>query len=397
MERRRFPLFDGLRALAATLVFVFHSWAFVNAGDFAAFVESHSVLGSAWANGADRLGVLGVALFYVISAFLLYRPFVAARLAGHDGPDLRRYALRRAARIVPAYWLALTVVCLIEGRSDVLSLRGIFQTYLFGGIYDGHALWFNNPLPAAWTIAVEVTFYIFLPFWAALVGAACARSRDPVRRELSMLVGLAAVGFGWKLVVIATSSTENTIQPLTVALPASLDVFAAGMGMAVLSAAKPEWARRPADLLARRSGALWLGALLVYGAMCWLAAATGPTGEDWRSKVMILGVMKVIVATALVLPAVVRSDEGGAPRRFLRFRPVVWVGLVSYGLYLWQVPVLKRIVEIDGFSKPPIAEFPFISLLALAITLVIAAASWYLLERRVLAWANSRFRSRVRH
>jgi peptidoglycan/LPS O-acetylase OafA/YrhL len=97
-------LFDGLRAVAAVLVFVFHSWAVINSADFVGFASAHRVLAPIWAEDSNRLGV---SLFY---------------------------AIRRAARIIPAYWLVLTVLIAVEGKWNVFTPRGVFDTYLFGQI-----------------------------------------------------------------------------------------------------------------------------------------------------------------------------------------------------------------------------------------------------------------------
>jgi peptidoglycan/LPS O-acetylase OafA/YrhL len=100
----RFPLFDSLRGIAVLAVVIFH----------VAFITGALNVRVA----GDVLGVLGdvgVVLFFVISGFLLYRPFVAARAHGRRPPDPVRYARRRALRIVPAYWVALTVLAIFPG------------------------------------------------------------------------------------------------------------------------------------------------------------------------------------------------------------------------------------------------------------------------------------------
>src|SRR4051794_28133520 len=98
VRARRFPLFDSLRALAAILVLSTHAAGPAHAADPGAFVRPFAV----------RLGA-GVAVFFVISGFLLYRPFVHARVAGEKRPGFGSYALGRFLRIYPAYWVALTV------------------------------------------------------------------------------------------------------------------------------------------------------------------------------------------------------------------------------------------------------------------------------------------------
>ncbi|MBJ7382145.1 MAG: acyltransferase, partial [Acidimicrobiia bacterium] len=94
-----FPCLDGVRALAALLVLINHSSAFASGFD------------SGWSPEPVRIvtglfGRIGVATFFVISGFLLYRPFVLAHLSGVDGGSAGRFWVRRFARILPGYWIA---------------------------------------------------------------------------------------------------------------------------------------------------------------------------------------------------------------------------------------------------------------------------------------------------
>ena len=138
----RFPLVDSLRAIAALSVLVYHTGYATSAirqPVYGAFIE--------------RLNV-GVTLFFVISGFLLYRPFVAARLLGAPSSRLRDYARRRLLRIVPAYWLALTVLAIYPGLSGVFTNHwwiyyGFLQIYNDGTVLQG--------IGPAWTLCIEIT------------------------------------------------------------------------------------------------------------------------------------------------------------------------------------------------------------------------------------------------
>ena len=94
----RFPLFDGLRAIAATLIVLHHAV-------FASGYSNTGALGRWTFNFA-----LGVPIFFAISGFLLYRPFVAGQMGGSGAPNTGRFYRRRVLRIVPAYWVALTIL-----------------------------------------------------------------------------------------------------------------------------------------------------------------------------------------------------------------------------------------------------------------------------------------------
>ena len=110
-------------------------------------------------------------VFFLISGFLLYRPFVAARLRGaRPARAPAPYAWRRFLRIVPAYWLALTVVgARGSGRAACSPPAGIPTFYGLAQIYRETTI--GGGLTQAWTLCIEVAFYAFLPLW----GAGCMR------------------------------------------------------------------------------------------------------------------------------------------------------------------------------------------------------------------------------
>lgn len=103
----RFPLVDGLRAIAVLCVVLVHAHGFADAGTTG---PANRLLG--------QMGI-GVTIFFVISGFLLYRPFIAHRTGGAGAPPVLTYAKRRLLRIYPAYWLALTVLVIAPGLVGV--------------------------------------------------------------------------------------------------------------------------------------------------------------------------------------------------------------------------------------------------------------------------------------
>src|SRR5438552_10603948 len=153
----RFPLFDSLRAIAALAVLATHAAVFAG-------VETS---GSRLAPYAARLDA-GVAVFFVISGFLLYRPFVRARNRGERQPATGPYAWRRFLRIVPAYWVALTVIALWLGtRGPVFTASGIPHYFGVAQAYSESTL--GGGITQAWSLTVEIAFYAFLPLWAWLI------------------------------------------------------------------------------------------------------------------------------------------------------------------------------------------------------------------------------------
>ena len=179
----RFPLVDSLRATAALAILTFHLFGY--AGALTVPVVSEVVL---------RLPV-GVTLFFLISGFLLYRPFVAARMAGQGLPHVGAYAWRRFLRIVPAYWAALTVVALLikpEVFDRPLRFYGFLQVYDPSQALGG--------LAVAWSLCVEVTFYAMLPLYAlAIRGLPAGTAGRRWRAEVAGLALLTAATLGFRI------------------------------------------------------------------------------------------------------------------------------------------------------------------------------------------------------
>jgi len=204
--RRYFPAVEGMRGVAVMLVFAGH-----------VLIISHPQGGSA-ENLGHWLGATGLIVFFVISGFLLYRPFVDAHLDGTPRPQLRRYLRHRALRIYPAYWAALIGALLIVRQPH--SVRDLFSWFTLIHLY-----WPGN-LPAglqqSWSLAVEVSFYALLPLWAWLLRRRPAATVEQrVRRELAGLGGFVIVSWVWRLVFLAIHD-DRTFGPLAF-LPAFLD------------------------------------------------------------------------------------------------------------------------------------------------------------------------------
>ena len=138
---------------------------------------------------------MGVAFFFVISGFLLYRPFLAARFAGRPGPRVRDYARRRVLRIVPAYWVALTVLAATVGLCGVFT--GDWWVY-YGFLQNTRLSTTLCGIGAAWSLAIEASFYVALPIWAWLM-ARLQRGRPArtmVRIEVAALLAISLFSIG---------------------------------------------------------------------------------------------------------------------------------------------------------------------------------------------------------
>jgi peptidoglycan/LPS O-acetylase OafA/YrhL len=363
----RFPLLDSVRAIAALSVLVFH----------ASFWSNITLTGSWAAPFLSRLDV-GVAIFFVLSGFLLYRPFVRSHLNGTPAPRAVAYGWRRALRILPAYWLALTVIALVIPKPDTFEAGHAFVYYGFGQIYGD--LVFGG-ISQAWTLCVEVTFYALLPLWAL----AMRRLPGTVRSELLGLAALAAVGVVWMLVAVLGASDPdhaNTSRML-VWLPAYLDHFALGMALAVLTVGEPP---RALAAIGRRPWAAWLVAGVAFVVV---AVGIGLSPENRldapMSAAQTLGRhwLYAIVAVGVLLPAVVGSQREGAVRGLLGHRWLLYLGVISYGIYLWHNNAMEKIAGDVGRDGTWGDFFAYLAI-GVVVALVVASLSWRLVEKPIL-------------
>ena len=382
--RPLFPLIDGLRAVAALSV----------VGTHAVGIAGLVVAGSLAGRIGARLEV-GVAIFFVISGFVLYRPFTAAHPLDRPRMRLGAYAVRRVARIVPAYWLALAVIALVTPLSEVWD--DPFRYFLFGQIYDQFTIGFG--LTQAWSLCIEVTFYVLLPVWAIGIRALADRVRAaPVRTELLALAVLAVASYAWKVVLMLGQGNpdEIVITPWVTSLPSYLDEFAIGMAFAVCSVHVRERGQREPRLLRHVGRHPWTAVGVAFVAFAISAACIEPRFAiapmtSWQYLVRHL--CYATVGGALVVLAVTGERDAGVVRRMLGSRIAIWFGLLSYGIYLWHDAVLGRAAAWGLHAPAHVPAGVWWPVVGVVGGTALAAVSWYGMERHVLRLAHRAVRS----
>lgn len=365
----RFPTFEGLRALCAFGVLAYH------AGTFTGLTWGPSTSYGGVGPWVQHLNV-GVSVFFVLSGFLLFRPFVLAHLQDRSGPALRGYLVRRLVRIYPAYWVALFV----SARLLDLNLGDWWGHVRFYGllqIYWGDTV--LGGLVQAWSLCTEVSFYLFLPLWAAALARRRGTVEDRVRTHYLALAGLYAVGVAtrWWL-----RAGHHDVGYGT--LPANADLFAVGMALAVASATATVRGRALGGL-ARTVGdqpaAAWVAALCCYAGVVSLRFPYGlvaPTAFQEVARQVLFG----LVAGLVVAPGVFGPQDRGWGRRFLRWAPLAYAGVVSYGIYLWHVTVMARLDRPGTFLQP--VSFASLTAWSAVLSVGVASVSWFALERPLL-------------
>jgi peptidoglycan/LPS O-acetylase OafA/YrhL len=330
-----------------------------------------------------RLDV-GVTIFFLLSGFLLYRPFVRARLLGERAPAVRPYARRRVLRIVPAYWLALLVSAIWLGKHEVLDPATGWKYFGFLQIYTSGQV---GGLAQAWTLCVEITFYAFLPVWAWLMRRRAGGRPGSARSEWIALAGLAAFSVAYQAVLEFTAADPaHALAPRALTyLPGYLDHFAIGMAIAVASV-EAERRGRPPRAVAwaqRRPWLSWALAVVAYAAVCRGIGLSGVgiLGEPFTAwQALGRHELYAVVALGVLLPAVFGDPAEGRLRRWLGHRWLVYLGLISYGIYLWHDTVLEQAYHWEAWRLPLHPYFDFL-LVGLPGGIALAALSFHLWER----------------
>jgi peptidoglycan/LPS O-acetylase OafA/YrhL len=375
----RFPLFDGLRAVAVMSVLVTHT-ALLSGANQLAWYGKYTA----------RLDV-GVTIFFLISGFLLYRPFVAAHLEGKPGPRVRKYARRRVLRIIPAYWLALTVLAIYPGLVQMWSGHS-WVYYLF--LQDYSSRWTFGGLQPAWSLAIEASFYVALPLVAyglRRVGAPMNRS-GRVALEAGVIAALGIASF-----VVRAVTPGSPQSQVHITLIATFDWFALGMLLAIASAALAGREPGIVGFLRRWPSSAWLVALALF----WFTSTQLGLGGTLFFRVttgqsLAQHALYGAIAFFLLLPAVFADDAGGFPRHVLRNRIVAWLGLISYGIFLWHHPIALKLTSAHHSGLFAGARMLGITAATFAIAVACATASYYVVERPILRYKERPFLRRRR-
>ncbi len=367
----RMASIDGLRGLAALSVFAFHGWLYTKPVPVA---SDRSTVGD-YAAHELRLGLV---LFFVLTGFLLSRPWFAAALEGRQPPDLRRYLRARAARIGPAYYAALIgSIALLWGLAGSRGVRlpPAEELPLFFVFAQNTSPTSVLKLdPPMWSLAVEVGFYALLP----AIGWLATRLAPRRRTQALIPLALLAIGIAWNWWIAGKGFGLTFSKTLIAMLP----YFAVGMLAALALHGRP-----PHTVSGR---AMMAGGLLLVLADATLKAVFPAAGIALPPFTLILLDLPAATGFALIIGAATVLPRG----RVLGNRVLAGLGTISYGLYLWHVPVL---VFLRGHGLLPLD--PVLgSLVALVPAIGVSALSWIVLEKPVIRWAadrNDRARARV--
>ena len=340
MHRYYRPL-DGVRSLAVGIVLAAHG-------------------GVAW----FRSGGVGVDLFFVLSGFLI-TSILAAEAATTGGVSLRNFYVRRFLRLGPCLLLTCVFVGLWQffafGRAPWTAIV-VALTYTANWVRafsDTDLSWLIH----CWTLAIEEQFYLLWP-WVVLLLA--HRVRDDRARAWSLVAGAAVIAL-YRAAMVGHYSDER----INYGLDTRMDALMAGAALAY--AARALAATGGLSDVASR----WLGRVLAPGALAVLLAT--PRIVTWYSPWMgWIGYVIVAAASALLLADLVLGRHSLLARPF-SWTPLVYVGRISYGIYLLHLPIYF-IIEAALPAWSYAEKLP----LKLALTLGAASLSFHFLEQPFL-------------
>jgi peptidoglycan/LPS O-acetylase OafA/YrhL len=377
--KRHFAALDGIRAFAALSVVVFHAATGIG---FGRSIDSASQ--TIPARLFFNLGNFGVAVFFALSGFLLFREFVGQLLFDRPHKRLPLYFAKRFLRIYPAYWLALLGALIVVGAKNVHG--GSFgNLLLIERYFNGTNLFVG--LGVAWTLAVEVAFYVFLPFFSGALWLVCRRLGDARARlavVLCSLVAISMVSFWW--LGVASPEGFGALQ-YRQTLPGFFFWFALGMSMAVAVEWRASGRSLPAPIVgfADRTWACWLCAASCYAAIALTGSVDVYEGTS-QAQFIVKLTFQGLAAFFVVLPAALGAGRG-AGIAVLEQKWVVWLGVVSYGIYLWHQVILRW---VHNWYDPASSLTGLVTLLAIVLppTILIAWLSHRYLEMPALSLAN---------
>lgn len=369
VKPERFVELEAYRGIAALLVVVFHAYQYSREGmHLQEYVYEGTLLHIVFSNLEAA-----VAWFFVLSGFLIFLPFARAAADQNRPRSARDFLIRRVIRIVPLYYAAILIVWLLHYTGEMGQWIALLEHLTFTQVFDReHIFWIIGP---AWSLAVEVIFYLFVAGFGPLAYFACKYVSTPLAR-VSLLAGAAlllvifSVVYKWWAFYMAQIPSENS--PVYFGPLAKLDTFAMGMLLAVAVVAvkgRPQLTGGVPALLRV------LGVAVLAGGFA-LRANSTPVGLYIHTLAGL--------AFVLILASTAMGPRKSLWERMLARPALLFLGLISYSVYMWHEPLMIGLGEYSVLISKAPSAFPSNALLLMAVSIVAATLSYWLVERPTL-------------
>lgn len=362
-EHARYDELEAFRGFAALGIVIFHAYQHSRVGQTYVFENTPFHL-------LFRHLDAGVAWFFVLSGFLIFLPFARAALHQQGAASVRGYLIRRIFRILPLYYIAILVVWSVRFGGGSEQWFDLARHLTFTQIFESqHIFWTIGP---AWSLAVEMIFYLVMAVIGPLVYTVCGCLATPQTRVLSLalfLVGLAGVSLGYKGWAFYIAHVPEEDYAVYFSFVSKLDTFVFGMLLALVVAIIPKSFKLP--------GSLALGLRLGgFGLMVFTFALRETNTFIWLYFHTLCG-----LAFLMILVSTVLSQKKTLWTKFLRLPVLQFVGLISYSLYMWHEPILIDLSDRFSVSFEAPNLFILSTALFVGIAIIAASLSYWGLER----------------
>jgi peptidoglycan/LPS O-acetylase OafA/YrhL len=370
---------DGVRGVGALFVFTTHVCLLADP------VPDNNLLSYGWA--APILGHIDLALsaFFVLSGYLIARPYARAYVAGARRPRLRNYVRNRVLRVVPVFYLLTVLVLLrfgLDGRlgdapgAEKSSVWQVIGQFLFiQGQTQGPA---SVPIGPAWSIGSEVGFYVIIPIAAYGAYRLAGRLHGAYARAAVALALIALV----TLVSIALRAHDKYLFAWLTSPPAILYGFMPGVALGI---AEPLFAKHLRDRKQLATTIAWTAFAL--GLLCAIAYAASDYNAQQTPIHSALGARALLAALASGLLfaglVVLQLGTGRAPRLFAN-KAMLWLGARSYSFYLVHIWVLLELDYIIGRGESIETRLAIMGLIGFPLTVLSGSLSYRFVERPFL-------------
>jgi len=342
----------GIRAVAALLV----------VGTHAAYCTGKYTHGY-WGLVGSRMEI-GVPIFFVLSGYLLFRPWVKSAATGRPPPSLSRYAWHRVRRIMPAYVITVLFAYVLyhfhaagpnPGHSWAGLVRNLTLTQIYCNGYLGKYL--HQGLTQMWSLAVEAAFYVSLPVLAYLLLVLICKRRWQPKLVLACLVGLMLISPAWLIIVHTDHRFPDSAR---LWLPTYLAWFLGGMLLTVL---------QEMGVRCYAFAAIPL-AIISYFIVSTPIAGAPTTSPATMSEALVKTGFYAAIATLAVAPLALGNE--GLYSRLLASRPMVWLGEISYEIFLIHLVTMEFTMDYVVRAHVYTGSMLYLYIATLVVTIPLA-------------------------